>query len=390
MGLKYAFVNVSSAHHGPCWGRTSLPCSWWARVLLVSGSRRKSAAIKCVRLGGGWLERPIRSPRPSTKALHRAFGLTSPSKHADTLRPQRSPCTHKDPCLHMHSSLHREAQVYTALEMEMGVCFGVRAAPCHFKSADGEMEVDAAVTWDALEHALEETQAVESSGSLTTATVRFPTTVIHCGSCRDEGRSLLSVCKLWNDPVQEIVYENVWRGRRQASGVVVRLSMTRFDRTAAVILLSSHVEVLAPPWFLRTARASMGAFSTSSDDRSESAPPPVTVPDFLHGFRTQRWASSTFRRVSTTITPSFRQCSHFEVLVRPEIPDAERFTLFLCTDGSLTPLIDRASRIGRLSPRTPHAEYARLRCVPDPRGGLAARAAPVRVNGSSGHLALLH
>ncbi|KAJ7474450.1 hypothetical protein B0H11DRAFT_1918481 [Mycena galericulata] len=175
--------------------------------------------------------------------------------------------------------------------------------------ATGRRPRDAAGTWDAVEQALEETQGGEfwMYKCIQVATVGISSRSF---SAYDRDGAIPED----RDPpwlFQEIVYENVRVERHLASGVVDRLWTTRFDRTAAVILLSSHVEVLPSPWFLRTGRF---------DDHSELALPPVTVPDLLHGFRTQRRASSTFRRrVSTTITPSFRQCSLFF-----EIPDAER------------------------------------------------------------------
>src|ERR1700761_1520595 len=79
-------------------------------------------------------------------------------------------------------------------------------------------------------------------------------------------RSLVSVCRLWNELAQELLYENVWLTdtRRWASLSAalqrpevarhvrsLRLSTTRFDHNVEALLYCSQVEVLVQPEFPR-------------------------------------------------------------------------------------------------------------------------------------------
>ncbi|KAJ7636758.1 hypothetical protein FB45DRAFT_449623 [Roridomyces roridus] len=80
-------------------------------------------------------------------------------------------------------------------------------------------------------------------------------------------RSLVNVCKSWNDMAHELLYENVWVNEGFASLTAalqdaatarrvrrIRLSTTRFDHNAAILRQCPHVEVLVQPEFPRALR----------------------------------------------------------------------------------------------------------------------------------------
>src|ERR1700761_2683878 len=110
-------------------------------------------------------------------------------------------------------------------------------------------------------------------------------------------RSLVSVCRLWNELAQELLYENVWIAdtRRWASLSAalqrpdvarhvrsLRLSTTRYDHNIEALRYCPQVEVLIQPEFPRPERL--------------YAAPNVPLP-LLHSLRHLYWIESEWSSV---------------------------------------------------------------------------------------------